>query len=100
MNQDSKVRALYLAIYSLGFFTGISVYVLSDEIGIDDHSRIRFHCVQASILGAIIFVIALLPYVWILALIAWLYGMYIGYSAGYGRDVQIPYVSDIAKILK
>ncbi len=100
MKEDTKMRMLYLAIYALGFFTGLSAYVLSDEIKIDSGERIRFHGLQASAIGAVMLILLLLPYVKIFSAVVWIYGMYIGYAAGYKRDVEVPIISMIAKVYK
>ncbi|MGC8478773.1 MAG: hypothetical protein ACP5NE_02505 [Candidatus Micrarchaeia archaeon] len=100
MNGDTKARIMYIAIYSLGFFTGLSAYVLSEEIKVDNPERVRFHSLQASALGAIAFALLLLPYISVFGVVIWVYGMYIGYSAGYDRDIEVPIISMIAKIYK
>ncbi|MEM3227389.1 MAG: hypothetical protein QXR58_02270 [Candidatus Micrarchaeaceae archaeon] len=100
MDQKTKTEILYLAIYSLGFFTGITIFVLSDEIKNENASRIRFHCIQASAIGVIAVALAFVPYIRAISLIAYLYGIYIGYRAGKGNDIEVPYISEIAKIYK
>ena len=82
----------YIAIYLLTFITGIIFYLISK-----DDKRKKQHSIQAIVLGAITIVIGLIPYLGIVNILIWLYGLYIGYKASVNEDVAIPYITDFAK---
>ena len=42
-------------------------------------------------------VIGLIPYLGIVNILIWLYGLYIGYKASINEDVAIPYITEFAK---
>ena len=83
----------YIAIYFLTFITGIIFYLISKG-----DKRKRQHSIQAIVLGAIMVIIGLIPFVGgIINILIWLYGLYIGYKASVNEDVAIPYITDFAK---
>jgi len=82
----------YIAIYFLTFITGIIFYLISK-----DDKRKRQHSIQAIILGAIMVVIGFIPYLNLVNILIWLYGLYIGYKASVNEDADIPYITDFAK---
>ena len=90
--------------------TGLFVYFAYG----DKDKRLKFHGIQSIIYGiAVIIVYYVLVAIfavtlglffffwgWVLSLfwlLAWLFGLYIGYEAMLGHDVNIPAISDIAK---
>jgi len=82
----------YIAIYFLTFITGIIFYLISK-----DDKRKRQHSIQAIILGAIMVVIGFIPYLNLVNILIWLYGLYIGYKASVNEDADIPYITNFAK---
>jgi len=82
----------YIAIYLLTFITGIIFYLISKG-----DKRKRQHSIQAIVLGAIMIIIGLIPYLGIVNILIWLYGLYIGYKASVNEDAAIPYITDFAK---
>jgi len=42
-------------------------------------------------------IISFIPYLGIVNILIWLYGLYIGYKASVNEDVVIPYITDFAK---
>ncbi len=89
----SDKRVFYLFAYVLAFLSGIAVYVTEGQ----RNSRAKFHALQAILLGIVIFILAYIPYINILALILWLYGLYIGLRAYEGTDVEIPGLGEYAR---
>ncbi len=88
----------YIVIYVLSWITGIIFFI----IGGND-KRKRLHSIQAILLGLIGWIIAWVfgIFLWglgdLILLIVWLYGLYIGYQASEGTDMDIPVISDFAK---
>jgi len=82
----------YIAIYFLTFITGIIFYAISKG-----DKRKRQHSIQAIVLGAIMIIIGLIPYLGIVNILIWLYGLYIGYKASVNEDADIPYLTNFAK---
>ena len=82
----------YIAIYFLTFITGIIFYLISK-----DNKRKRQHSIQAIVLGAIMVVIGFIPYLNLVNILIWLYGIYIGYKASVNEDADIPYITNFAK---
>jgi len=82
----------YIAIYFLTFITGIIFYLISKG-----DKRKRQHSIQAIILGAIMVVLGFIPYLNLVNILIWLYGLYIGYKASVNEDADIPYITEFAK---
>ena len=103
-------KIMFLVAYLVPVLTGIIVYVLYAE----KDKELRFHAVQSIlygiavmvagyILSAILFPFFLRGYfAWgaildVIFLLAWLYGLYIGYEGFMGRRRLIPGIGNIAK---
>lgn len=90
--KTGKFKLIYVVTYFFEWLSGIIVYfvVAKDDI------RMKRHCVQAIILGIIATVAsAVLGVVGsIVALLIWLYGLYIGFQAASGKDEAIPAITD------
>jgi len=86
-------RIIYVLTYFLVWLSGIVVYVTEGQ----RDKRLKFHALQAIFLGVIIFILGYIPYINILALLLWLYGLYIGVKAYDGVDVVVPVLGDYAK---
>lgn len=100
-------KIMYLVAYVIPVITGIFVYFLYA----DKNKNLKFHGVQSIIYGvvtivvyyillAVFGVVGMFLLGWILSLfwlLAWLYGLYVGYEAMLGHDIEIPAVSNIAK---
>lgn len=90
-SQDSGV---YIITYFLTWLTGILVYLFVAH----GNKRLKLHSMQAIILGIIGVVLFFIPFLgWILAVLLWLYGLYIGFEAFNGKDLSIPYITDFLK---
>jgi uncharacterized membrane protein len=77
----------YIVIYLLEWLTGILFLIIGNS------KRKKLHSIQAIILGVIAIVIAFLPLgilSFILDILIWLAGLYLGYMASTGMDVKIP----------
>jgi uncharacterized membrane protein len=98
----SKDRELlYILIYMFGLFSGIVAYVLSGDMkDPKEAEKVRFNSVQAAVLGIIVLIVALIPFIGVLSALVWLFGLYVGYSAGKDSEVRIPYLGDFARMLK
>jgi uncharacterized membrane protein len=87
---------LYIVAYLFEWVTGIVVYLTAG-----DRKRLKMHSVQAIMLGVISIILAfafgllLVPVVsTVINIIIWLYGMYVGYKAYTGVDIQIPWITE------
>jgi len=85
----------YIIIYFLEWLTGILFFVIAGR-----DRRKKIHSIQAIVLGIIAVVIAFIPIgiiAFIIDILIWLFGIYIGYMASTGVDVEIPVIADLAK---
>ncbi|MEM0086953.1 MAG: hypothetical protein QW774_01655 [Candidatus Micrarchaeaceae archaeon] len=82
----------YILIYFFTWLTGIIFFFVSK-----DDKRKKQHSIQAIVLEVIMIVIALIPYIGLLDILIWLYGLYIGYRASINSDAAIPCITDFAK---
>ncbi len=87
----------YILIYLFELITGIVFFLM-----VKGDARKKQHSIQAVILGIISIAIAIIflfmPLIAnVIDAIIWVCGMYIGYMASIGRDIDIPYISDFAK---
>ncbi len=89
-----KADFTYIVIYLLELLTGILFFIISGN-----EKRKKQHSIQAIVLGVISIVLTPIPipFVWVLTLLIWIYGLYIGYMASIGIDVEIPAITDFAK---
>ncbi|MCL5008413.1 MAG: hypothetical protein M1156_00795 [Candidatus Marsarchaeota archaeon] len=105
---QSEDKIMFIIAYLVPILTGIVVYILYAE----KDKRLRFHAVQAILYGiAFLVIYAILSLILsffavfivalilldLFALLAWLYGLYIGYEAYMGRQALIPVISDYAQ---
>lgn len=93
----------YIIIYFLEWLTGIIFFIISG-----DDKRKKLHSIQAILLGIggfiVIFIVGIILAIIglgiissLLWLLLWLYGLYIGYMASTGVDVEIPMITSFAK---
>ena len=88
----------YIIIYILGFLTGILFFIISGS-----DKRKKLHSIQAILLGVAAFIVAFVLgiFLWglstLVLFLIWIYGLYIGYMASTGVDVEIPVITDFAK---
>ena len=94
-HKDTGEPLLFLVTYVLTWLTGILIFVTAGQ----KNKRLKFHAIQAVLLGVIMFILAWIPFVGgFIALLLWLYGLYIGYEGGYqGKDILVPVIGDYAK---
>ncbi len=98
-------KIMFFIAYVIPLLTGLLVFLM---YGSKD-KRLRFHGIQAFLYGVatLIFswLIALVFFFFFLGVIAdivllllWLYGLYIGYKAGYeDKDIELPFIGSMAK---
>ncbi len=103
MSDENKNSIMYLIAYLVPVLTGVLIYVMYGN-----DNRMKFHGVQAILLGIAIFIIDIISYFLVplllplfyifdlLIAIVWLYGIYVGYEASINRDIFIPYIGDYA----
>ena len=92
---DSK-NLVYILAYVLLILTGLLVYITEGQ----KNKRAKFHALQAIFLGIIIIVLGFfwfIPFVDLIDVILWLYGIYVGVIAYDGTDVSMPVLGDYAK---
>ncbi len=108
-NNKEQNSIIYLLAYVIPLLTGIIVYIIYG----DRNKRFKFHGLQAILLGVIIiifevifgliniFVTLKFPIVGIIfdiiIAIIWLYGIYVGFKASTGTDINMPVIGDYAK---
>jgi uncharacterized membrane protein len=85
---------LYVFAYLLTWLSGLLLFITVGQ----KNKRIRFHAIQAILLGIVVFVLAWipLPFFWLIAVVVWLYGMYIGFIGYQGRDISMPVIGEYA----
>ncbi len=93
INAQSDANLLYLLTYVLLWLTGILVYITEGQ----KDKRAKFHALQAIFLGVVVTILGYIPIIRILALVLWIYGIYIGIRAYQGTDISIPVLGDYAK---
>ncbi len=105
MSESREDGIMFIFCYLLTWLSGIIVYVLYGSKNKD----LRFHAIQAILLGVIISVIGIIPLILpfnsyffsllidLVILILWLYGIYVGYKASQGVDISMPVIGDLAK---
>jgi uncharacterized membrane protein len=88
-------RVLYIAAYLFTWLSGIILYITMGQT----NKRMKFHAIQAILLGIATFVIAWipLPFFYVIAFVMWIYGMYIGVVAYNGRDISMPVLGEYAE---
>jgi len=95
-------NALYIIAYLGLFITGIIMFIISSQ----EDKRLKFHAMQAILLGIVYVIVALLVGMLlflggilaiVLEVLIWLYGLYIGFEAYRGHDMGIPVLVDFAK---
>jgi len=90
---SSKGDFTYIVIYLLGWLTGIIFFIISGN-----NKMKKQHSIQAIVLGIVATILSFIPFVgWIIVFLIWIYGLYIGYMASTGKDVEIPAVTGFAK---
>lgn len=95
--KSSVEREWYIFAYLLEFISGIVIYFTKGQ----EDRRLLFHSVQAVIIGIIVLALSaiIFPIAWLIAVLGWVYCMYIGIEAYNGRDVEIPIISNMASSL-
>ena len=86
MEEENKL--VYIVAYLFALLSGIIVYLIAGQ-----NKRLKFHARQAIVLGIIIFVIGFIPIVSLLTIVIWIYGVYIGVQAYYGKNISVPFMS-------
>lgn len=83
--------------YVLGWLTGI-VFLL-----IEKDPYVRFHAAQSIIIFGILTIVAVIPFLWMIAPLAWIVGFVLWlvliFKAYQGEEFKLPWVSDLAKKL-
>jgi uncharacterized membrane protein len=103
--EDNSI--MYVVAYLIPILTGIFVYIFYGN-----NKRLKFNAVQSIILGIAIIMLDVIFYLislfilvpllylsYIIGIILWLYGLYIGYKASLGTDISIPYIGEYAEKL-
>ena len=96
--QNNVRNAIFIFAYLFEWLSGIIVYVLAEG-----NKREKLHAMQAIVLGvcaiavSIIFGFTVPVLSALLGLLIWVYGLYIGFKAYNGVDVEIPIITDFVK---
>ena len=88
-------RVLYIFTYLLTWISGLMVFITVGQ----SNKRMKFHAIQAVLLGIVTFIIAWIPFpfLYLVGFLLWLYGIYVGVVAYNGRDISMPVIGDYAK---
>lgn len=97
-------KVLFIIAYIIPLLTGILVLLMNGN----KNKRLRFHAMQAIFLGIVFFIVDVvltflffIPFLGLITsvvlLLLWLYGLYVGFKAYDGTDVDIPVLADYAK---
>jgi uncharacterized membrane protein len=79
----------FVIAYLLTWLTGVLIFMVSKP----SDKRLRFHALQATMLGIAITVLSFIPVIgWVLAFLLWLAGMVTGAMAYNGNDVSLPII--------
>jgi uncharacterized membrane protein len=82
---------LYIVVYFFTWLGGLIMYLVEK-----DDKNMRFHAMQAILLGIVMFVISLPIITFPISFLLWFYGLYVGYKAYTGETVRIPYLAEFA----
>jgi uncharacterized membrane protein len=95
---QKQERNLILCVgtYFFTWLSGIVVYLFINK---KEDAYLKFHALQAILLGIAIFVVFWIPIPFfpILSLILWIYGLYVGYEASQGNDIEMPIIGEFVK---
>ena len=92
--KSKEKNLVYIFNYLFSWLSGIVVYI---TVGQKD-KRLKFHSVQAIMLGLVMFVLAYVPILNLVGVLLWIYGLVIGFVAyDEGRDIEIPIIGEYAK---
>lgn len=86
-----------IGTYFFLWLSGIIVYLFTHR---KEDEYLKFHAMQAILLGIIITIVgwlSFIPFLSILLIILWIYGIYVGYEASEGRDIEMPIIGAFAK---
>lgn len=103
-NKEQDYKTPIIFAYLIPIFTGIAVYLMFGE----KDRNLRFHAIQAIIYGLVIVIIFNLPgflfsnfylsFVKLgIGILAWVYGLYVGYQGYIGNVIYIPVIGEMAK---
>ncbi|MCL4328414.1 MAG: hypothetical protein M1151_06700 [Candidatus Thermoplasmatota archaeon] len=105
---DENDKILYIFAYLLTWLSGIIVYVLYGS----KNENLRFHSIQAILLGIVITAVWILGQIltfafvyfywiywifWLVQVLGWIYGLYVGFEAYNGRNIEMPVIGQFAK---
>ncbi len=94
-NERPSERHSVLFIFSYLFLwvSGIIVYATESR----KDSRLKFHSMQAILLGVIVFVMFMISFLQIISILLWIIGIVIGVLAYDGNDVDLPILGDFGR---
>ncbi len=98
---SSNNSIMFILAYLLTWLTGLFVYFTEGQ----KDKRLKFHAVQAILLGiavtVVYWILLIIPFLGLLSslvlFLGWLYGMYVGWQASMGNDIEIPTIGRYAK---
>ena len=100
-SKGNRDPILYIGTYVFTWLSGLIVYLVKK-----DDKNLKFHAVQAIMLGVVIVIVSIVGgYAYgafgfaagAVELVLWIYGIYVGYSASKGEDIMIPVIGEYAK---
>jgi uncharacterized membrane protein len=92
--QKTRTRSvLYIFTYLLLWLSGIVCYIVAGE----KDKNLKFHSLQAILLGIVATVIGFIPFIGLLGFLLWIVGIVVGVMAYEGRDVELPIIGPFAR---
>lgn len=99
MANKTEKSLVYIFSYLLTWLSGLIVYITVGQ----ENKRFKFHALQAIFLGIVMILLdyfgdmIFAPGADLLVFLIWIYGLYIGYKAYEGKDVEMPVIGEYAK---
>ena len=91
---EGDENLIYIFTYLFTWLSGIIIFITVGQ----KNKRLKFHAIQAVLLGIVAFVLAYipLPFFSLIGVLVWLYGLYLGYRGYQGRDISAPVIGEYA----
>ena len=90
--QHNKRSLIFIFVYLLEWLSGVIIYF---TYGKEDEA-LKKHSTQAIVLGIISIILSILfgSLGTIINIVIWIYGMYLGFDAYFGKDNRVPFISN------
>ncbi|MEM3791553.1 MAG: hypothetical protein QXL16_02390 [Candidatus Micrarchaeaceae archaeon] len=93
-----KRNFVFIFIYLIPIISPLIALLVADEIGMK--RDIIFHSIQAIIISTIILIFLSFPLLWVISILIWVFGIYVGYKSAIGEDLEIPVISKFSRSIE